>query len=173
MYIKLPKDIWLIRPLYVMLLMRANPLLGQMGGGLALEILTFWATNGTRLTARCHYTRPKKSSIFKTQKSYEMRYFSVYPKEKRQKIKLFTLCTKVWHFALSCLLFAKKKEKHICWEVQNWGCPETHQGAAFLPFLFQVTNPELLKEKLRACSVHNLSLRKDIYLYHGLLWHSY
>jgi hypothetical protein len=46
--------------LYVRLLMRANPLLGQMGGGWALEILTFF---GTCLTARCHFTGPKKVSI--------------------------------------------------------------------------------------------------------------
>jgi hypothetical protein len=29
--------------MYVMLLMQANPLLGQVGGGWALEIQTFWA----------------------------------------------------------------------------------------------------------------------------------
>ncbi len=33
--------------LYVMLLMRANPLLGKVGGCWALEISPFWAPNGT------------------------------------------------------------------------------------------------------------------------------
>ncbi len=37
--------------LYVMRLMQADPLLGLVGGGLALEISTFWAPNGTRLMA--------------------------------------------------------------------------------------------------------------------------
>ncbi len=47
--------------MYVMLLMRANPLLGQVGRGLAPEISIFWAPNCTRLKARCHFTGPKKS----------------------------------------------------------------------------------------------------------------
>jgi hypothetical protein len=46
--------------MYVMLLMLENPLRGQVGGGWAKEISTFfWAPNGTRLTAQCHFTRPK------------------------------------------------------------------------------------------------------------------
>ncbi len=36
--------------LYVMLLMRAKPFLGQVGGGWVLEIQLFWAPNGTHLT---------------------------------------------------------------------------------------------------------------------------
>jgi hypothetical protein len=54
LYIKLPMDLWtseifpdriaiygpvIFTAQYVMLLMRANPLLGQVGGGWALEIL--------------------------------------------------------------------------------------------------------------------------------------
>jgi hypothetical protein len=38
--------------LYVMLLIWANPLLGQVGGGWALGISTFLAPIGTRLMAR-------------------------------------------------------------------------------------------------------------------------
>jgi hypothetical protein len=45
--------------LYIMLLMRANPLLGQVGGGWALEIRLFWAQTVTHLTAQCHFTEPK------------------------------------------------------------------------------------------------------------------
>jgi hypothetical protein len=43
--------------LYVMILMWANPLLGQVGGGWAL------GPKQTRLTVRCHFTGPKKSRI--------------------------------------------------------------------------------------------------------------
>ena len=46
--------------LYVMLLMRANPLLGQVGEGWLWKSRLFWAPNGT---ARCHFTGPKKVSI--------------------------------------------------------------------------------------------------------------
>jgi hypothetical protein len=46
--------------LYVMFMMRANPLLEKVGGGWALEILTFLAPNGTRLMSQCHLTGPKK-----------------------------------------------------------------------------------------------------------------
>jgi hypothetical protein len=49
--------------LYIMLLVRENPLLGQVGGSWALEILTFLGPNGTRLTALCHFTGPKKVLI--------------------------------------------------------------------------------------------------------------
>jgi hypothetical protein len=55
--------------LYVMLLMRANPLLGQVGGGWILEILTFWITFGTRITAQCYFTWPKKVSFSRAQPS--------------------------------------------------------------------------------------------------------
>ncbi len=37
--------------LCIMFWMRAYPLIGQVGGGWALEILNFWAPNGTRLSA--------------------------------------------------------------------------------------------------------------------------
>jgi hypothetical protein len=50
-----------------MLLMRANPLLGQVGGGWARKSRLFWAPNGTRPTARCYFTGPKKVSISKAQ----------------------------------------------------------------------------------------------------------
>ncbi len=42
--------------LCIMFWMRAYPLLGQVEGGWALEILSFWAQNGIRLSARCHFT---------------------------------------------------------------------------------------------------------------------
>ncbi len=45
--------------LYVLLLMQANPLLGQVGEGWAVEILTFLGPKGTRLAARCHFTGAK------------------------------------------------------------------------------------------------------------------
>ncbi len=45
--------------LFVMFL-RAYPLFGQVGGGWALELSTFWAPNGTHLTAWWHFTGPKK-----------------------------------------------------------------------------------------------------------------
>ncbi len=50
--------------LYVMLLMRANPLLGQVGGGWILKILTFWATNGTRDNGSMPFHMAQKSIIF-------------------------------------------------------------------------------------------------------------
>jgi hypothetical protein len=53
--------------LYVMILMRANPLLVQVGGGWALEILAFLGPYGTRLEARCHFTGRQKSSISKAE----------------------------------------------------------------------------------------------------------
>jgi hypothetical protein len=53
--------------LYVTLLMWENLLLRQVGGGWALEILTFLGSNGTRLTALCHFTGPKKMSISRAQ----------------------------------------------------------------------------------------------------------
>jgi hypothetical protein len=46
-----------------MFLTRADTLRGQVGGGWPLEIESFWAPNGTHLTARCHFTGPKKLSI--------------------------------------------------------------------------------------------------------------
>jgi hypothetical protein len=52
---------------YVMFLMCADPLRGQVGGSWALEIETFWAPNGTRLMARCHFTETKKLSISRDQ----------------------------------------------------------------------------------------------------------
>jgi hypothetical protein len=50
--------------LWIMFWMPAFPLLGQVGGGWALEFLSFWAPNGTRLSARCHFTSPKKTFEF-------------------------------------------------------------------------------------------------------------
>ncbi len=38
-------------------------IIGQVGWGWALEISSFWAPNGTRLSAQCHFTRPKKLLI--------------------------------------------------------------------------------------------------------------
>jgi hypothetical protein len=47
--------------LYVMLLMQADPLLGQAGGGWALEISTFLGPNSTRLTLHAiSHVGPKK-----------------------------------------------------------------------------------------------------------------
>jgi hypothetical protein len=47
---------------YEMLLMRTNPLLGQVGGGWALEILTFLGPkNGTRRMLDAISQGPKKS----------------------------------------------------------------------------------------------------------------
>jgi hypothetical protein len=46
---------------FVVLLMRANPLLGQVGGDWTERL--FWAPNGTRRTARCNFTGPQKVSI--------------------------------------------------------------------------------------------------------------
>jgi hypothetical protein len=80
-YIKLPMRLWflssctewfLMHAIYapmiytdscVMFLMHAGPLWEQVGGGLALEISSFWAPNGTRLLARWHFTGPKKLLI--------------------------------------------------------------------------------------------------------------
>jgi hypothetical protein len=54
--------------LCVMLLMRAaSIILGQVGGSWALEISKFWAPNDTHLSARCHFTGPKKLSISRAQ----------------------------------------------------------------------------------------------------------
>jgi hypothetical protein len=52
-----------------MFLVRADPLRGQqVGGGWALEISTFLGPkNGTRLSARCHFTGPKKVFISRAQ----------------------------------------------------------------------------------------------------------
>ena len=54
-------------PLCIMFWMHAYPLLGQVGGGWGLEILSFWVPNGTHLSAQCHFTRPKKLSISRAQ----------------------------------------------------------------------------------------------------------
>jgi hypothetical protein len=43
-----------------MFLMDAYPLLGEVGGGGPWNSQVFWAQNGTRLSARCHFTGPKK-----------------------------------------------------------------------------------------------------------------
>jgi hypothetical protein len=63
MYIKLAVKPLIDTGLCVMLLMWEIPLLGQVEGGCALEISTFRARNGTRLTAGCLFTGPKKASI--------------------------------------------------------------------------------------------------------------
>ncbi len=47
--------------LCIMFWMRVYPLLREVGGGWALEFSSFWALNGTLLSARCHFTDPKKS----------------------------------------------------------------------------------------------------------------
>ncbi len=46
--------------LCIMFLMHAYPFLGQVGGGWPLNSRVFWAPNGTRLSAQCHFTGPKK-----------------------------------------------------------------------------------------------------------------
>jgi hypothetical protein len=43
--------------------MRAYPLLGQVGGGWTLELLGFWAPNGTRLSLDAISQGPKNSQI--------------------------------------------------------------------------------------------------------------
>ena len=113
-----------------MLLMRANPLLGQMGGGWALEISTFGAPNRARLTYRCHFTGPKKSS---TGPKNLMKWgiFRFTPRKRGKKLN-YLHCVQRCDISLCLVCSLPKKGKHICWEVQNWGCPETHQGAAFL-----------------------------------------
>jgi hypothetical protein len=47
----------------VMLLMRAETLRGEVVGGLALEISSFWAPNVTRLSARAISQGPTKLEI--------------------------------------------------------------------------------------------------------------
>jgi hypothetical protein len=55
---------------FVMLLMRANPLRGQVGGGWALEIETFLGlVDGIELLGECHLG-PKKVEICPHQKHY-------------------------------------------------------------------------------------------------------
>jgi hypothetical protein len=46
--------------LVIMFWMRAYPLIGQVGGGWALEFSFFLGPNGTRLSVQCHFTGPKK-----------------------------------------------------------------------------------------------------------------
>ncbi len=53
--------------LYIMLLMRANPLLGKMGKGLGPGSQFLLAPNGTRLTARCYFKGPKQFLISRAQ----------------------------------------------------------------------------------------------------------
>ncbi len=54
---------------YVMLLRRADTLRGQVGGGWAVEIETFWALwNGIEPSSECHLG-PKKAEIFRAQPS--------------------------------------------------------------------------------------------------------
>jgi hypothetical protein len=75
----LPPSVWALKPplwalvhkttyapmiytaLCIMFWMHAFLLLGQVGGGWALEFLGFWAPNGTRLSARCISQGPKYS----------------------------------------------------------------------------------------------------------------
>ncbi len=50
--------------LCIRFLMHAYPLLGQVGGGGdPWKSQVFWAPNGNRLSALCHFTGPKKLSI--------------------------------------------------------------------------------------------------------------
>jgi hypothetical protein len=50
--------------LYIMLLMRANPLLGQVGGGWALEILTVLGSKWHSPKGLRHFTGAQKSLHF-------------------------------------------------------------------------------------------------------------
>jgi hypothetical protein len=53
--------------MYVMFLMRADPLQGQVGGGWALEIKTFWALwNGIELLGE-YQLEPKQVKISRAQ----------------------------------------------------------------------------------------------------------
>ncbi len=49
--------------LCIMFWMCAYPLLGEVGGGWALDFSSFWASNDTCLSAPCHFTGPKYSRI--------------------------------------------------------------------------------------------------------------
>ncbi len=53
--------------LYVMLLMHANPLLGQVEGGYALENSIFWGPKLHSPDGLMHFTRPKKVIITRAQ----------------------------------------------------------------------------------------------------------
>ncbi len=53
--------------LCIMFWICAYPLIGQVGGGWALEFSSFLGPNGTRLLARCHFTGPKKLSNSRAQ----------------------------------------------------------------------------------------------------------
>jgi hypothetical protein len=53
----------IVRHLYIMLLVRANPLLGQLGGIGPWKSRLLWSLNGTPLTAQCHCTGLKKVLI--------------------------------------------------------------------------------------------------------------
>ena len=49
----------------IMFWMRAYPLLGQVGGGWALEFETFWALcNGIELIGKCHWGPKKLDHLF-------------------------------------------------------------------------------------------------------------
>ncbi len=53
---------------YVILLMRADTLRGQVGGGWALEIETFWALwNGIKQLGKCHFFGAQKVEIYRAQ----------------------------------------------------------------------------------------------------------
>ncbi len=56
--------------LHVMLLMWANPLLGQVEGVGSWKWGPFWAINGTHLAARCNFTGPKKVTISRAHPSH-------------------------------------------------------------------------------------------------------
>jgi hypothetical protein len=47
--------------IYIMFWMRAYPLLRQVGGVGPWKSRVFWAQNGTRPSARCHFTGPQKN----------------------------------------------------------------------------------------------------------------
>ncbi len=49
--------------------MRAYPLLGEVGGVGPWNSQVFWAPNGTRLSASCHFTGPKKLENSRAQSS--------------------------------------------------------------------------------------------------------
>jgi hypothetical protein len=81
----LPPSVWALKPpswalvhktnyapmiytaLCIMFWRRGYTVLGQVEGGWALEFSGFWAPNGTRLSAQCHFTEPKKLSNSRAQ----------------------------------------------------------------------------------------------------------
>ena len=114
---------------YVMLLMWANPLRGQVGGGWALEIETFWALwNGIEAIGECHLG-PKKVEIPRALSMEPTRYKMA----KIEEIKNLTLQNKKYKDAISCnsLRFSLIWLVLTLWLVSIITNVAWHCGAAF------------------------------------------